>query len=268
LTFEGLVYRRTDVKGSIFDDKTGKTVYHFTALVFGEDGIGLKFNVPGRFSTEVVLGHRVRIESPMTRKDDFVMLNEYDVVTDVGPSDVDPVREYTFFGGYISLAVNGKVSIHDPEGLGGVEIVRIPEDQVDRVVDACSYFTVKGIRVTRSLIVSEVVGIVPRTMTRTWEEKVSRLWFSDEGFSIRRINGQIFIPSDILPFECDSVMNSIKMKLHGSVRIEVEYRLTARWVVQREMEDRRWVPVRPISVTFSDPSVGIQLSRMVAESSK
>ena len=266
-TFEGFVHRRTKVKGYEFPFGTR---YEFSALIFDLKMVGHKFNFPADFNQKVHVGHRIRIrmENPIKNKD-FIIIRDEDEVDDLGVALVtDPAIEYKFFGGYITIPWKGLVNIHNPRMVGcdGIKIVRIPTDLVEREDAMCSDFHVKGIRVLGKIKVTEILSIVPKTTTKTWEERISRIWFTEKGMTMRRMGKSIFIPAEILPFPTTDKINDHKSKILGSIKVTMLYRLKARWNNERQDEDRRWIPVAPEKVEFTDPVSISQIVRYIGDS--
>ena len=145
-TFEGFVYKRTKVKGYEF---SFGSKYEFTALIFDDKMVGHKFNFLVDFDREVKVGNRVRIVmEPLVMNKDFIIIRERDEVIDLGKAmNVDPIVDYRFFGGYITLPWKGNVSIHNPKMVktDGVKIIRIPSELVDdRDEYMCSDFHINS----------------------------------------------------------------------------------------------------------------------------
>ncbi len=266
-TFEGFVHRRTKVKG--YELPFG-TRYEFSALIFDTKMIGHKFNFPADFNQKVNVGNRIRIvmESPLMKKD-FIIIREKDEVSDLGKALIaDPIVDYRFFGGYITLPWEGMVNIHNPEMVktDGVKIIRIPFELVDVREDyMCSDFHVKGIRVLGTIRVKEIMSVEPKTTLKTWEEKLSRMRFTEEGITLRRMGRSIFIPSEVLPFPTTDGLNSWKKNIVGNIRVTMLYRLRVRWNKARNEEERRWVPVAPDNIEFTDPASIKQIVRYVSD---
>jgi len=268
-TIEGFVHKRTKIRG--YEFPFGKK-YEFTALVFNHDLVGLKINILADFDTKVKVGHRVRIvmENPILNKG-FFILRPNDEVHDLGPSIItDPIKRIKFFAGYITLPWKDQYTIHNPTKLEGIKgkisKVRIPDDLVDdREEMMCSTWIVDGIQIVDQIRVVKIIDCKPKTMTKTWEESLRRVWFSPEGMSIKRIGETLFIPSDILPFECSDEINHIKKDLLGSIKVSMEYRLWCRWNNHKNMEDRKWKPTVPESIEFTDRSSMRLIQRYVGK---
>ena len=266
-TFEGFVHRRTKVKG--YDLPFG-TRYEFSALIFDTKMIGHKFNFPVDFDRRVNVGNRIRIvmENPTMNKD-FIIIREKDEVSDLGKALIaDPIVDYRFFGGYITLPWEGMVNIHNPKMVktDGVKIIRIPSDLVDSREDhMCSDFHVKGIRVLGTIRVKEIVRVEPKITFKTWEEKLSRIQFTEKGLMLKRMGETIFIPSEILPFSTSDSLNTQKRKIIGNIKVTVLYRLKVRWNNSRNEEERRWVPVAPDKIEFTEPASIKQIMRYVGD---
>ena len=271
-TFEGFVHRRTKVKG--YDLPFGNR-YEFTGLIFDDEMVGHKFNFPVDFDRRVNVGNRIRIvmESPVRKKlpdsTDIIVVKERDEVSDLGNAmNVDPIVDYRFFGGYITLPWEGMVNIHNPKMVktDGVKIIRIPLELVDdREEYMCSDFHVKGIRVLGTIRVKEIVSVEPKTTLKTWKEKLSRIWFAEKGIALKRMGESIFIPSDDLPFPTSDALNNKKKKIIGDIRITMLYRLRVRWNNARNSEDRRWEAVDPRNIEFTDPASIKQIMRFVSD---
>lgn len=266
-TFEGFVHRRTKVKGYEFPFGTK---YEFSALIFDTKMVGHKFNFPADFNQKVKVGNRIKIvmESPIIKKD-FIIIRERDEISDLGKALIaDPVVDYRFFGGYITLPWEGMVNIHNPEmvKIDGVKIIRIPSELVDAREDYMgSNWHVKGIRVLGTIRVKEIITVEPKTTLKTWEEKLSRVWFTERGITLRRMGRSIFIPSEVLPFPTTDDLNDHKKKIVGEIKITMLYRLNVRWNTQRNDEERRWVPVAPDNIEFTNPASIKQIVRYVSD---
>ncbi len=172
-TFEGFVYKRTKVKG--YDLPFGNR-YEFSALIFNTKMVGHKFNFPVDFDQKVKVGNRIRIvmESPVRKKlpdsTYIIIIKERDEVIDLGKALIaDPIVDYRFFGGYITLPWKENVSIHNPKMVNtdGVNIIRIPFELVNREDYMCSDFHVKGIRVLGTIRVKEIINVEPKTTLKT-----------------------------------------------------------------------------------------------------
>ena len=271
-TFEGFVHRRTKVKG--YDLPFGNR-YEFSALLFDDKMVGHKFNFPVDFNQRVKVGNRIKIvmESPIRNKlpdsTYIIVVKERDEVSNLGKSLVtDPIVDYRFFGGYITLPWKGNMSIHNPKMVdtNGVKIIRIPLELVDdREEYMCSDFHVKGIRVLGTIRVREIMNVEPKTTLKTWEEMLSRIWFTEKGITLKRMGENIFIPSDVLPFPTSDSLNAQKKKIIGNIRVTMLYRLKVRWNNSRNEEERRWVPVVPDKIEFTDPTSIKQIMRYVGD---
>ncbi len=266
-TFEGFVHKRTKVKGYEFPFGTK---YEFSALIFDTKMVGHKFNFSVDFDRKVNVGNRIRVvmENPMMNKD-FIIVRERDEVSDLGKALItDPTVDYRFFGGYITLPWKGMVNIHNPKMVktDGVDIIRIPSELIDSREDyMCSDFHVKGIRVLGTIRVKEIVSVEPKITFKTWEEKLSRIRFTGKGITLKRMGESIFISSEVLPFPATDALNNQKKKIIGNIRITMLYRLKVRWNNSRNEEERRWVPVTPDKIEFTDPASIKQIVRYVGD---
>ena len=256
-TFEGFVHKRSKVRGYEFPFGTR---YEFTALIFNHDLVGYKFNIPADFNTVVKVGDRVRItmENPVMNKG-FFILRGGDKVKSLGVSIItDPTKEMEFFAGYISLPSNGRVVIHDPRNVkgtkGDITLVTAPFDLVDRMDMMCCTWKVDGIHIVDRVNISRIIETTPKTIVKTWEEPLRRVWFSSEGMTVKRMGETIFIPGDILPFECSDDLNHIKKDLLGTVKIAMGYRMMCRWNNHKNVDERRWAPIAPEKIEFTDRS--------------
>ena len=271
-TFEGFVYKRTKVKG--YDLPFGNR-YEFTALIFDTNMIGHKFNFPVDFNQKVKVGNRIRIVMESMRKNrlpdstHIIIIREKDEVSDLGKALIaDPIVDYRFFGGYITLPWKSMVNIHNPKMIetDGVDIIRIPLDLVDVREDyMCSDFHVKGIRVLGKIVVKEIVSVEPKTTLKTWEEKLSRVWFTEKGITLRRMGRSIFIPSEILPFPTTDALNNWRKNIVGNIKVTMLYRLKVRWNTARDEEEMRWEPVAPDKIEFTDSASIKQIMRYVSD---
>lgn len=257
-TFEGFVHKRTKVRGYEFPFGTR---YEFTALIFNQDLVGYKFNIPADFNTVVKVGGRVRITmgNPVLNKGFFILRGD-DSVKSLGVSIItDPTKEMEFFAGYVSLPSNDRVTIHDPQKLkgtkGDITLVAVPFGLVDdRTSMMCCTWRVEGTQVVDRVNVSRIIETIPNTIVKTWEEPLKRVWFSSEGMTIKRMGETVFVPSDILSFGCSDDLNHIKKDLLGTVKIAMGYRMACRWNNHKNVEERRWVPIAPEKIEFTDRS--------------
>jgi hypothetical protein len=257
-TIRGFVHKRTKVRGYEFPFGTR---YEFTALIFNQDLVGLKFNIPADYNTRVTVGNRVEIvmENP-AMNNGFLVLRESDTVKDLGPALVtEPTKRIKFFAGYITLPWDGYYTIHGPtqfEGTKGkINKVKVPTDLVnDRENMMCCTWVVDGMQIVDRVRVTKIIKIIPKTMTKTWEESMRRVWFSSEGMTIKRMGEVLFIPNEVLPFDCSDGLNHLKKDLLGTVKVTMGYRLWCRWNTHRNAEDRKWKPTAPENIEFSDRS--------------
>lgn len=264
-TFEGFVHKRTKVKGYEFSFGTR---YEFTALIFDDKMMGHKFDFPADFNQKVNVGNRIRIvmENPII-KNNFIIVRERDEVSDLGKALIaDPIVDYSFFGGYITLPWKGMVNIHHPKMVktDGVRIIRIPLELVDdREEYMCSDWHVKGIRVLGTIRVNEIMNVEPKTTLKTWEEKLSRIRFTEEGIVLKRMGESIFISSNDLPFPTNDRLNAQRKYIIGNIRVTMLYRLRARWNNARNEEERWWEAINLHDIEFTNPASIEQILRYV-----
>jgi len=258
-TFEGFVHKRSKVRGYEFPFETK---YEFTALIFNQDLVGYKFNIPADFNTVVKVGDRVRItmENPMMNKG-FFILRGGDKVKSMGVSIItDPTKVMEFFAGYISLPSNNQAVIHkpqDPKGVNGnIALVIVPFDLIryNHPDMMCCTWRVEGTQIVDRINVTRILETIPKTIVKTWEEPLKRVWFSIQGMIIKRMGESLFIPSEVLSFNCSEDLNHIKKDLLGTIRVTMGYRMTCRWNTRMNDEERRWVPTVPEKIEFTDRS--------------
>lgn len=258
IVLEGLVQRRTEVKGYEFPFGTQ---YEFYALIFDDNKNGHKVNIPEIFGGRVVAGHRVRIHTIPIMNQGWIRLRPTDEVTDLGPSDFDPTQDFVLGVGYVPLPVNGNVKVHNPKGGKGIKFINVALNMLPKENTMYSIWYIRGLKVGSAVRVTEFKKSNPITKMMTHESRMSVVRFRDDGIRVH----DLFIPNDILPFRSIEHLNVYRNRMVGTIKIKMSYGLSGRWNVKMNADQTKWVPQVPEEIVFTDPATVNQINRYIEE---